>query len=243
LQRLFTRWAGISPKRFVQFLTAQHAKELLAEAHSVLDATYDSGLSSPSRLHDLLVATEAVTPGEFKSKGAGLHIRYGRHATPFGEAILAATERGICKFAFLDTTGWDALVGELHEQWKGAQLAEDSSYTQPLIDAIFPPAGTTGERKINLLLKGTNFQLKVWDALLRIPFGTVATYEDVAHAIGQPNAMRAVGSAVGANNVAYLIPCHRVIRKTGVVKDYHWGPTRKKAMIGWEAAQREGHQH
>lgn len=240
LQRLFTRWAGISPKRFVQFLTAEHAKQLLADAHSVLDATYEAGLSSPSRLHDLLIAIEAVTPGEFKSKGAGLKIRYGRHATPFGDCLLAATERGICKLAFVDEAGWEAAVAELRSQWEGAQIVEDQTNTQPLVEQIFPPGGANGQRTINLLLKGTNFQIKVWEALLRIPFGSVRTYEDVAQAIGQPSASRAVGGAVGANNIAYLIPCHRVIRKSGVIQDYHWGPTRKKAMLGWESAQRAG---
>jgi AraC family transcriptional regulator, regulatory protein of adaptative response / methylated-DNA-[protein]-cysteine methyltransferase len=237
LQRLFTRWAGISPKRFVQYLTAEHAKGLLANAHSVLDAAYDAGLSGPGRLHDLLIATEAVTPGEFKSRGEGLTIRYGRHATPFGDALLAATERGICKFSFLDQTEWTAAVAELRSQWAGAHLIEEPAYTQPLINQIFPPEPTGEPRRINLLLKGTNFQLKVWEALLRIPAGSVRSYEDVAEAIGQPNATRAVGSAVGANHIAYLIPCHRVIRKSGIVKEYHWGPTRKKAMLAWEAAQ------
>jgi AraC family transcriptional regulator, regulatory protein of adaptative response / methylated-DNA-[protein]-cysteine methyltransferase len=239
LQRLFTRWAGISPKRFVQFLTAEHAKRLLADAHSVLDATYDSGLSSPSRLHDLMIAIEAVTPGEFKNKGAGLTIYYGRHQTPFGECLLAATDRGICKLAFVDHAGWAGLVDELHTQWAEAQIQEDPAYTQPLIDQIFSPAPTSERPPINLLVKGTNFQIKVWEALLRVPFGSACSYEDIAQAIGQPTAVRAVGGAVGANNIAYLIPCHRVIRKSGVIKDYHWGATRKKAMLGWEAAQKE----
>jgi AraC family transcriptional regulator of adaptative response/methylated-DNA-[protein]-cysteine methyltransferase len=237
LQRLFTRWAGISPKRFVQYLTAEHAKSLLANAHSVLDTAYDVGLSGPGRLHDLLIATEAVTPGAFKSRGEGLSIRSGRHSTPFGDALLAATERGICKLSFLDQTDWSLAVDELREQWAGAQLSEDPAYTQPLIDQIFPPEPTDAPRRINLLLKGTNFQIKVWEALLRIPAGSVCSYEAVAEAIGQSTATRAVGSAVGANNIAYLIPCHRVIRKSGIVKEYHWGPTRKKAMLAWEAAK------
>jgi len=243
LQRLFTRWAGISPKRFVQYLTAEHAKALLAQSHSVLDATYEAGLSSPGRLHDLLIAIEAVTPGEFKSKGAGMTIRYGRHATPFGEALLAATERGICKLAFIDGDEWTVALDELRAQWADSQLVEEPAYTQPLVDQIFPLQPTGEPRQINLLLKGTNFQIKVWEALLRIPFGAVTTYEELAQTIGQPSAARAVGGAVGANNIAYLIPCHRVIRKSGVIKEYHWGPTRKKAMIGWESAQREAYSH
>ncbi|RIK41743.1 MAG: 6-O-methylguanine DNA methyltransferase [Chloroflexi bacterium] len=239
LQRLFTRWAGISPKRFVQYLTAEHAKQRLAESQSVLDAAYDAGLSSPSRLHDLLIATEAVTPGEFKNQGAGLTIHYGRHTTPFGDCLLAATERGICKLSFVDDEAWPAVLDELRVQWAGARLVEDPAYTQPLIDMIFPAHPGQGTRTINLLLKGTNFQIKVWEALLKIPPGALATYEDVAAAVGQPTAARAIGGAVGANNIAYLIPCHRVIRKSGVIRDYHWGPTRKKAILAWEAAQRE----
>jgi AraC family transcriptional regulator of adaptative response/methylated-DNA-[protein]-cysteine methyltransferase len=239
LQRLFTRWAGISPKRFVQYLTAEHAKQRLAEEESVLDAAYDAGLSGPGRLHDLLIATEAVTPGEFKSKGTGLEIYYGRHTTPFGDCLLAATSRGICKLTFLDEEGWAASVDELQAQWAGARLIENPAYTQPLLDAIFPAEPSEGTRKVNLLMKGTNFQIKVWEALLRIPQGATVSYQEVAEAIGQPDAARAVGGAVGANNIAYLIPCHRVIRKSGVIQDYHWGPTRKKAILAWESARRE----
>jgi len=239
LQRLFTQWAGVSPKRFVQYLTAEHAKSLLTNAHSVLDATYETGLSSPSRLHDLLIATEAVTPGEFKQRGAGLHIVYGRHATPFGDCLLAATARGICQLLFLEENGWDQAVTELRAQWQDAHLVEDSTQTQPLIDQIFPVNGKNGQRTISLLLKGTNFQLKVWNALLQIPAGAAWSYQDVARAIGQPTAVRAVGSAVGANPIGYLIPCHRVIRKSGVVQDYRWGPIRKKALLAWESAQHE----
>ncbi|HMN30385.1 MAG TPA: methylated-DNA--[protein]-cysteine S-methyltransferase [Caldilineaceae bacterium] len=239
LQRLFTRWAGISPKRFVQYLTVQHAKQRLNAAQSVLDAALDAGLSGPGRLHDLLVVTEAVTPGEYKSKGAGLTIRYGRHTTPFGDCLLAATERGVCKLAFVGEEGWAAAVDDLRQQWGGATLVQDPAYTQPLLDLIFPPASAQGERKLNLLLKGTNFQLKVWEALLRIPPGDTTSYEAVAKAIGQPEAARAVGGAVGSNSIAYLIPCHRVIRKSGVIQDYHWGATRKKAILLWEAAHQE----
>lgn len=239
LQRLFTRWAGISPKRFVQFLTTEHAKALLADAHSVLDATYETGLSSPSRLHDLFVALEAMTPGEFKNKGAGLTIFYGRHSTPFGECLLAATERGICMLLFVDENGWDAALQDLQAQWQEAQLVEDAQFTQPFINSIFHTPANNGHRSINVLVKGTNFQIKVWQALLKIPAGTAYSYEDVAQAIGQPSAARAVGGAVGANPIAYLIPCHRVIRKSGVIKEYRWGATRKKAILGWESAQRE----
>ncbi len=241
LQRLFTRWAGISPKRFVQFLTVEHAKQLLAAAHSVLDATYETGLSSPSRLHDLLIATEAVTPGEFKNNGVGLKIFYGRHQTPFGECLIAATARGICMLTFLDDDhSWESALEELRTRWREATLVEDPQQTQTLIEQIFPPESSSDRQAVNLLLRGTNFQIKVWEALLKIPAGAVASYEDVAQMIGQPDAARAVGSAVGANNIAYLIPCHRVIRKNGVIQAYRWGPTRKKAMLGWEAAKHTG---
>lgn len=239
LQRLFTQWAGVSPKRFVQYLTAEHAKSLLTNAHSVLDATYATGLSSPGRLHDLLVATEAVTPGEFKQRGAGLQIAYGRHATPFGDCLLAVTGRGICQLLFVTEGGWEQAVAELHDQWQAAALIADQTQTQPLIDQIFPVDGSDGQRSVSLLLKGTNFQLKVWKALLQIPAGAAWSYEDVAQAIGQPKAARAVGNAVGANPIAYLIPCHRVIRKSGIVDAYRWGSTRKKAMLVWESARQE----
>lgn len=239
LQRLFTQWAGVSPKRFVQYLTAEHAKSLLTNAHSVLHTTYETGLSSPSRLHDLLIATEAVTPGEFKQQGAGLQIAYGRHATPFGDCLLAATARGVCQLLFLEENGWEQAVAELRAQWQAATLVEDPTQTQPLIDQIFPTNGKNGQRTLSLLLKGTNFQLKVWNALLQIPAGAAWSYQDVAQAIGQPATVRAVGSAVGANPIGYLIPCHRVIRKSGVIQDYRWGPTRKKALLAWESAQHE----
>lgn len=240
LQRLFTQWAGVSPKRFVQYLTAEHAKHLLTNAHSVLDAAYETGLSSPSRLHDLLIATEAVTPGEFKQRGVGLQIAYGCHATPFGDCLLAVTSRGICQLLFLTEGGWEMAVAELREQWSAAQLVEDQTQTQPFLAQIFPASGRTQPHTVSLLLKGTNFQLKVWNALLQIPAGAAWSYEDVAQAIGQPTAARAVGNAVGANPIAYLIPCHRVIRKSGIVDAYRWGSTRKKAMLAWESAQQEG---
>jgi len=241
LQRLFTRWAGISPKRFVQFLSAAYAKQLLAASHSVLDVAYETGLSSPSRLHDLLLATEAVTPGAFKNKGSGLQICYARHQTPFGECLLAATERGICMLVFLDElNNWENAMAELRTRWQGATLLENAQATQPVVDQIFPPGPSRDQRPLTLFLQGTNFQVKVWEALLKIPQGAVASYEDVAQMMGQPNAARAVGSAVGANNIAYLIPCHRVIRKSGIIQEYRWGSTRKKAMLGWEAARMAG---
>jgi len=242
LQRIFKRWAGISPKRFLQFLTVEHAKQLLADSHSLLDTAYATGLSGPSRLHDLFVSVQAMTPGEFKAGGKGLTVRYGIHPTPFGDCLLATTERGVCDLRFLAGAASDdraaAEIGALADRWPAADLHEDSPATQPLVARIFAEAGQPSA-PLPLLLAGTNFQIKVWEALLRIPPGRVCTYEDIAHDLGQPTAARAVGGAVGANNIAYLIPCHRVIRKSGVIQDYRWGSTRKKAMLGWEAARFE----
>jgi len=241
LQRLFTRWAGISPKRFVQYLTASHAKAMLANAHSVLDATYESGLSSPGRLHDLLVATEAMTPGEYKQQGAGLTISYGRHTTPFGDVLIAVTERGICALTFVDDDtaerSWQQSVDALHQRWHAATLSEDAAISVAFAEAIFEQTENSMQSPLQLLLRGTNFQLKVWEALLTIPAGATWSYADIANAIGKPKAVRAVGNAVGANPIGYLIPCHRVIHKSGVVDGYHWGATRKKALLAWEAAQ------
>jgi AraC family transcriptional regulator, regulatory protein of adaptative response / methylated-DNA-[protein]-cysteine methyltransferase len=237
-QRLFRRWAGISPKRFLQFLTIEYAKELLAESRSVLDATYEAGLSSPGRLHDLFTNIEAVTPGEFKNRGTGLKIDYGFHWSPFGVCLLAVTERGICGLSFLLHGDHEKAVQELKSRWPGASFEENSEKTAPLVDQVFPPIGPKGARALSLFLRGTNFQIKVWEALLRIPEGSVVSYEDLALHLGKPGAARAVGSAVGQNPIAFIIPCHRVIRKMGVTGNYGGGPARKKAMLAWEAGRR-----
>ncbi|MBT8397015.1 MAG: methylated-DNA--[protein]-cysteine S-methyltransferase [Gemmatimonadetes bacterium] len=242
LQRLFTRWAGVSPKRFLQFLTLEHAKRLLQESEPVLATAFASGLSGPARLHDLFINTEGVTPGEYKSGGLSLRIGYGFHPTPFGDALLAATERGLCHLAFLgsdrDSDRDDALAG-LKEEWPGASLAESAGTTGHFARAIFNPGeGSPPKAPLSLFLKGTNFQLKVWNALLRIPSGAVTTYGRLARAMGSSGSARAVGSAVGRNSIAYLIPCHRVIREMGDFGQYRWGPTRKGAMLAWESAQR-----
>lgn len=236
-QRLFTRWVGISPKKFVQFMTLNYAKELLAESHSLLETTYEAGLSSPGRLHDLFITYDAVTPGEFKSRGAGLGIAYGFHATPFGDCLLGVTERGICGLSFADAGRQEQALDAFAANWPLADLARDEGRTRPFIEKIFALAATD-QAPLPLFLKGTNFQIQVWQALLRIGPGTAVTYSDLARLAGNPKAVRAVGTAVGHNPIAYLIPCHRVIRQTGGFGQYQWGSARKKAILGWEAAQR-----
>ncbi|MCP4425944.1 MAG: methylated-DNA--[protein]-cysteine S-methyltransferase [Chloroflexi bacterium] len=233
-QRLFTRWAGTSPKRFVQFLTINYAKQLLAESKSLLETTYETGLSSPGRLHDLFVTHEAITPGEFKRQGAGMTIAYGFHATPFGDCLLAMTERGICNLLFVAGSR-QSVYQNFAENWAGARLVEDGAQTRPFIEQIFT---STTNKRFHLLLKGTNFQIQVWQALLQIPAGTAVSYGNVAHIMKNSRAVRAVGTAVGRNPVAFLIPCHRVLRQTGGFGAYRWGATRKKAILGWEAARR-----
>ena len=230
-QRLFTRWVGISPKRFLQFLTKENAKRLLTQS-SLLDATYQSGLSSTGRLHDLFIHTEAITPGEFKHKGSGLTIRYGSHPTPFGNAFIATTERGICKLSFDIKNALNSLKQDLGN----ATFIWDAAHTQILIEKIFSP-DKQGETPLTLDLRGTNFQIQVWEALLRIPAGQLTTYQNIGAAIGSPKASRAVGSAIGKNPVPVLIPCHRVIRATGEFGNYAFGSARKKAILGWEMAQ------
>ena len=234
-QRTFSRWAGISPKRFLQFLTKEGAKELLAKSENLLDTTYGVGLSSLGRLHDLFVTTEAVTPGEYKSGGAGLTIRYGLHDTPFGKALIGVTERGICHLGFVGNSEGDA-VDALVADWQQARMIEDYKATAPLVEPIFD-LSRRGNTPLRLHLRGTNFQLKVWEALLRIPPGAVTSYEGLAEQAGRPGASRAVGAALGRNPIAVLIPCHRVIRKLGDFGNYRYGTIRKKALLGWEAAQ------
>ncbi|MCI0330554.1 MAG: methylated-DNA--[protein]-cysteine S-methyltransferase [candidate division Zixibacteria bacterium] len=237
-QRIFTRWAGVSPKKFMQFLTLDYAKKLLEESRSVLDATYEAGLSSPGRLHDLFVNIEAVTPGEFKQKGAGLTITYGIHPSPFGECLLAVTDRGICGLSFIENGSSKKALQYLRDNWPNAQITENRKATTPFIEKIFGGAKQNGQ-PLKLFLKGTNFQIKVWEALLKIPAGCVASYEDIAARIGRPTASRAVGTAVANNHIAYLIPCHRVIQKIGAFGNYRWGAPRKKAMLVWESAKRD----
>jgi AraC family transcriptional regulator of adaptative response/methylated-DNA-[protein]-cysteine methyltransferase len=236
-QRLFTRWVGISPKRFLQYLTVEHAKGVLRESRSVLDATFEAGLSSPGRLHDLFVTVEAMTPGEFKNNGEGLTIEYGIHPTPFGECLLGVTDRGICALFFVQQNDRKEVVRELRRRWPGASLVEAPGRTRPYVEKIFRTPPSPHQAPLPLVLRGTNFQIRVWEALLRIPPGRVLSYEDIAQRIGQPKASRAVGNAVAKNPISYIIPCHRVIQSIGITGNYRWGPARKKAILGWEWAE------
>lgn len=233
LQRTFKEWVGISPKRFLQFLTIDHARKLLKESRSVLDATYESGLSSPGRIHDLFISIDAVTPGEFKSLGKGLHIDYGIHQSPFGNCVIAATQRGLCFMGFYSEASTNGFEQDMKGRFPEALFSKSETKTKSYFDAIFAPSTEKGE--ISLFLKGTNFQIKVWEALLSIPKGSVFSYKDIARIIGKPKANQAVGSAVGSNPISYLIPCHRVIQNMGIFGNYHWGSARKKAMLLWEA--------
>ena len=230
-QRLFTRWAGVSPKRFLQFLTKENAKGFLDRSENLLDTTHQTGLSSLGRLYDLFVNTEAVSPGEYKSRGAGVTIRYGVHPTPFGRCLIATTDRGICHLGFVQTTEGNA-IDNLISDWNQAIMIEDHKTTASLVEPIFDLGYRS--KPLSVHLRGTNFQLKVWEALLQIPAGVVTTYEGIASHIGKPSATRAVGTAIGHNPIAVLIPCHRVIRKVGEFGNYRYGTLRKKALLAKE---------
>ena len=240
-QRLFTEWAGISPKRFVQFLTIDFLKAKIQESKNLAEAAETAGLSSQSRVYDLFTTLEAMTPQEYKQNGSGLRIEYGFHETPFGQALVGVTERGICWLSFIagDQEGRSELE-RMKQHWHNSLFHENSELTSVLADKIFNPLNRTkpGD-KLHVLVKGTNFQIKVWEALLRLPLGSVTTYQHIAGQINSPKALQAVGSAVGSNHIAYLIPCHRVIRKDGILGEYRWGATRKKSMIGWDMAHRQ----
>ncbi len=240
-QRLFTRWAGVSPKQFMGFLTVDYAKAALERAEPVLDAAFDAGLSGPGRLHDLFVTYEAVTPGEHKTMGGGTVIRYGFHSGPFGPFMIGVTDRGITALAFIDENaddrGRDACLAEIRDRWPGADIRRDQSFTAEYAQAAFAPPDENRQGTLGVLLRGTNFQIKVWEALLRVPLGRLSSYGEIARAMGRPGAARAVGGALADNPIAWLIPCHRVIRASGRFEThYKWGSARKRAMIGWEAA-------
>ncbi|EKB21957.1 methylated-DNA-[protein]-cysteine S-methyltransferase [Aeromonas veronii AMC35] len=237
-QRLFSRWAGVTPKRYLQVLTLERAKALLQESRPLLEVADTLGLSSGSRLYDHFVQLEAVTPGEYKQRGAELVIDHGVHDTPFGQAFVALTPRGVCNFSFLDEKAPEVPLAALAHSWPEARLQEAPSRTQNVINTMFDGCKAP-DRPISLHVSGTNFQISVWRALLQIPPAKVVSYAQVANAVGNPNAARAVGLAVGANPVALMIPCHRVIQQNGKLGGYHWGETRKQAIHAWEAARYE----
>ncbi len=236
LQRVFSEWAGISPKRFLQFLTKESAKSLLRESRDVLSAAIESGLSGPGRLHDLMVSCEALTPGEIGALGEGLIIRYGFAASPFGEIIVGTTARGICHLRFVESSRADAEEASLQTEWPHAGFDRDDEMAQQLAADIFSPFSEP--KPLSVLLRGTNFQIKVWEALLRIPSGHTLSYGDLAAMAALPKAQRAVGTAMAHNRIAVLIPCHRVIRENGDAGLYRWGADRKRAIISWEQSRR-----
>lgn len=233
LQRLFTRYVGVSPKKYIQYLTLDHAKQVLLDSSSVLDAAFEAGLSGPGRLHDLFVSHEAMTPGEWKTGGAGLEVRYGWHDSPFGDCLIAATDRGVCGLAFDGAGDRAETLADLATSFGAAELVADDAATRAYADTAF------GGGDLHLVLRGTPFQLKVWEALLRIPSGAVVTYSDLARRIGRPGAARAVAGAVARNPVSWVVPCHRVIRDGGFISGYRWEPQTKRAILAWEAAQDE----
>jgi len=237
-QRMFTRWAGISPKRFVQYRTAELVKQMLRDRRPVLEVSYEAGLSGPGRLHDLVLNAEAVTPGEYQRGGLGVTVRYGFHPAPFGECLIATTTRGVCHLAFVQPVSRREALDRLRKEWPLADLVPDQDATRAAVAKAFPPPGSAAQPSLAIHVKGTNFQLKVWRALLEIPVGQVTTYGAIAAAIGDPKASRAVGTAVGSNPVSYLIPCHRVIRASGELGGYAWGPDRKRVMLALESEQR-----
>jgi AraC family transcriptional regulator of adaptative response/methylated-DNA-[protein]-cysteine methyltransferase len=237
LHHLFRRWAGLTPKAFLQALTLDHARRLLRESASVLDASYEVGLSGPGRLHDLFVTHEAMSPGEWKSGGEGLMLRYGFHPSPFGTALVMATERGLAGLAFADRGEEPAALADMRARWPKARYVEDAQSTAPLARRIFDPTMWRPDRPLRIVLIGTDFEVRVWETLLRIPLGRFATYSNIAAKVCTSKAARAVGAAVGKNPVCFVVPCHRVIGKNGDLTGYHWGLTRKRAILGWEAGR------
>lgn len=235
-QRLFQRWAGVTPKRFLEYLTVEQAKALLQQSKSVMDTSFETGLSGPGRLHDQFISIEAVSPGEFKNKGADLNINYGFHGSPFGEVLLALTARGILAMSFVNSDNREMELARLKSEWRNANFNEESYRSGAIIKRLFSNKNSNRE-KLLLSIRGTNFQIKVWNALLSIPPGSVVSYQAVANNLGRSRAVRAVANAVGANPVAYLIPCHRVLRSSGELSGYRWGADRKRIMLGREWAQ------
>ncbi len=237
LHHVFRNWAGLSPKAFLQAITLDHARALLRDSASVLDAALETGLSGPGRLHDLFVTHEAMSPGEWKAGGAGLVLRYGFHPSPFGEAIVVATPRGLAGLGFVDGEDRTAALADMVRRWPKAGFVEDAAATAALARRAFDPAEWTADRPLRVILIGTDFEVRVWETLLAIPLGGATTYSDVARRIGRPTAARAVGAAVGRNPISFVVPCHRVLGRSGALTGYHWGVTRKRAMLGWEAGR------
>jgi AraC family transcriptional regulator, regulatory protein of adaptative response / methylated-DNA-[protein]-cysteine methyltransferase len=240
VHHLFRRWCGLTPKAFLHAITLDNAKALLADAASVLDAAYEVGLSGPGRLHDLFVTHEAMTPGDYKTGGAGLAMRFGFHPSPFGEAILVATERGLAGLGFVDGDDRAAALADMRRRWPKADYIEDSPATASLAKRIFDAKTWAADRPLRVVLIGTDFEVRVWQTLLRIPLGKAATYSGIASRLGKPSASRAVGAAVGKNPVSFVVPCHRVLGRSGALTGYHWGLTRKQAILGWEAGKLAG---
>jgi len=237
LHHLFRRWAGLTPKAFMQALTLDHAKNLLRDSASILDAALDSGLSGPGRLHDLFVTHEAMSPGEWKTGGAGMTLRYGFHSSPFGTAIVIASDRGLAGLAFADPGDEMTALVDMRRRWPRAECLEDHAGTAAMAQRIFDTRLWRPDQPLRVVLIGTDFEVRVWESLLKIPMGRATTYSDIACNVRNPKASRAVGAAVGRNPISFVVPCHRVIGKSGALTGYHWGITRKQAMLGWEAGR------
>jgi AraC family transcriptional regulator of adaptative response/methylated-DNA-[protein]-cysteine methyltransferase len=237
LNALFRRWCGLTPKAFLQAVTLDNAKKLLADSASVLDASFELGLSGPGRLHDLFVVHEAMSPGEWRTGGDGLAVRYGFHPSPFGTALVMATERGLCGLAFADPGEEPAALADMRARWRNADYREDSAATAGYAARIFQSERWKPETPLKVVLIGTDFEVRVWETLLKVPMGKAATYSAVAEHIGARKAARAVGAAVGKNPVSFVVPCHRIVASNGALTGYHWGLTRKRAMLGWEQAR------
>ncbi len=248
---LFRRWAGLTPKEFLAAVTLDHAKRLLADQASLLDASYETGLSGPSRLHDLFVTHEAMSPGEWKTGGEGLELRYGFHASPFGEALAVITDRGLAGLGWVDRKsgagtaqtdgkaagGREGSLADMKRRWPNARYVQDQEATAPYVARAFNPEEWRADRPLRVVLIGSDFEVRVWQTLIGIPLGTATTYSSIANRLGNPNAARAVGTAVGKNPLSFVVPCHRVLGKSGALTGYHWGVTRKQAILGWEAGK------
>jgi AraC family transcriptional regulator, regulatory protein of adaptative response / methylated-DNA-[protein]-cysteine methyltransferase len=237
LQRLFTRWAGLTPKAFLQAITLDNAKRMLEQSASILETSLDVGLSGPGRLHDLFVTHEGMSPGAYKNRGEGLGVCYGYHPSPFGLALVMVTPYGLCGLAFCDTGGERAALADMTRRWPNAQYTEDSATTAPFAAQLFVEQNFRANQPLRITFIGTDFEIRVWETLLKIPVGQATTYGDIAASVGSPKAARAVGAAVGKNPMSFVVPCHRVLGKSGALTGYHWGLTRKKAILGWEAGR------